>query len=211
MDFNFGFLIVMVVLAILDAVTRKARKQRAIKLKMMEEGEQRKAEGETEEQNAMPHDWLPATLQDEMFAVQRMLGIDEAADESEPEPVAAKKADRSEPKEAPDVTESTPTVPVRSREARPLEVRSREPRKEVVRLPEAVPVARPTAVATPVASPVLTGAQRHSGGVGVTRVRVHAHGFALRSKGALRRAIVAREVLGPPVALRDGEAPTSPV
>lgn len=80
-------------------------------------------------------------------------------------------------------------VPIRSREARRVEVRPVAPR------PVALPPVKPR--------PVEREASASVGGPGGAGGRL-----GLGTVNGLRRLVVAREVLGPPIALRDGERGT---
>ena len=89
--------------------------------------------------------------------------------------------------------EPTQVVPYRDRAPRQIEVRSREARP----LPP-----RPRAERRPV--PVVAGTARKE--VAAEREgAVRGGGLALGSVSGLRRLVVAREVLGPPLALRDND------
>ena len=111
---------------------------------------------------------------------------------------------RAEPVPLP-TPRAAPVVPSRDRTPRPVEVRSREfrPReaREIVRRP------RTDMRPAPVAARVVPGegapgrAETRRGGEGAGESGV----LGLGSVGGLRRLVVAREVLGPPVALRDEE------
>lgn len=107
------------------------------------------------------------------------------------------------PKPAP----AAPVVELRDRTPRKIEVRSREPR-----LPErpqaGAEVARTEAPSKPVAAapavpvPPATAVARGLAGVTPRREGLGDR-LGLGSAAALRRAVLVREVLGPPVALRD--------
>ena len=88
-----------------------------------------------------------------------------------------------------------PAIEVRSREARTVERR------------RAVPARRVDEVRVPVVARRAEGAA--SQGAGAERLVVpdagRSEGLGLRSVSGLRRLVVAREVLGPPLALRDEE------
>ncbi len=91
--------------------------------------------------------------------------------------------------------EPTKVVPYRDRAPRQIEVRSREARP----LP---PRPRPRAERRPV--PVVAGTARKE--VAAEREgAVRGGGLGLGSVSGLRRLVVAREVLGPPLALRDND------
>ena len=96
-------------------------------------------------------------------------------------------------------------VEYRDRAPRAIEVRSREAR--TVERRRAVPARRVDEVRVPVVAMRAEGAA--SRGAGPERLVVpdagRSEGLGLRSVSGLRRLVVAREVLGPPLALRDEE------
>ena len=96
-------------------------------------------------------------------------------------------------------------VEYRDRAPRAIEVRSREAR--TVERRRAVPSRRVDEVRVPVVAMRAEGAA--SRGAGPERLVVpdasRSEGLGLRSVSGLRRLVVAREVLGPPLALRDEE------
>jgi hypothetical protein len=96
-------------------------------------------------------------------------------------------------------------VEYRDRAPRAMEVRSREAR--TVERRRTVPARRVDEVRVPVVAMRAEGAA--SRGAGPERLVVpdagRSEGLGLRSVSGLRRLVVAREVLGPPLALRDEE------
>ncbi len=86
-----------------------------------------------------------------------------------------------------------PEPPVRDRAARPIVVRSREPRPAVQDRPERT-AARPAAAK---AKPTPVGRRRRTSAAPLDDK------LGIGTRRGLRRALVAREVLGSPVALRD--------
>lgn len=92
-----------------------------------------------------------------------------------------------------------PVVVLRDRAPRPVPVRSREPRPVEVR-PAGVRRVEPSLVKP---HPVEREAAARAGGAGGAGGRL-----GLGTVDGLRRLVVAREVLGPPIALRDGERGT---
>lgn len=124
----------------------------------------------------------------------------------------------------PVVEPAAPEPAIRDRAARPIVVHSREPRPVEQRweLPEPHPVppedppsrlvvaqpatVKPPAVRPPIAVPPVTGAASAGRRTRRTRAAPQLEGrLGLGTIDGLRKALVAREVLGPPVALRGEE------
>ena len=97
-----------------------------------------------------------------------------------------------------------PVMVLRDRAPRPVPVRSREPRPADARLADARPT-EPRRVRPRPAEPHPAEREAPASGGGA----VGAGGrLGLGTVGGLRRLVVAREVLGPPIALRDGDPET---
>ncbi len=118
---------------------------------------------------------------------------------SAPEPVAPEPA-RIVPAAVPAAVRSEPEPwepPIRDRAARPVEVRSRAPRALDRESPIAGPATGTEGRRHPLADAATLSRRTRSSDV--------ADGLGLSDARALRRIVVAREVLGPPLALRDDE------
>lgn len=227
MDVRF-IIAVMVIAMVMDFLGRMARKRQA----MMSPDQGDAAEGAeilkvlTGEEEDLPEprerlprgepfgaaDRLPpqghppsSARPDRPGAAREAAGLFAAPSLTLPEPVR----DVPEPPlRPPRPAPAAPVVELRDRTPRKIEVRSREPRlperpqagAEMART-EALP--KPVAAAPAAPVPPVTEVARGLADVTPTREGLGDR-LGLGSAAALRRAVLVREVLGPPVALRDG-------